>query len=177
MRGNDGNVMLQELRDARAERQIRADVLHGLENQRMMRDDEVRVCLDGLLHDAIADIEAADDALCPLRRASDEQAGVVPVLGEMLRREAFHDVHGFLYAYHTKRSSNALMRSFIFLYFALFFARSLFSMPAAARRVAKSRLSMWWRRSSGFFSQSTGPISSVKGSGILRRPFSARMTV
>ena len=72
MRGNDGNVMLQELRDARTERQIRADVLHGLENQRMMRDDEVRVCLDGLLHDAIADIEAADDALCPLRRASDE---------------------------------------------------------------------------------------------------------
>ena len=137
--------MLQEFRDARAERQVRADVLHRFEDQRMMRDDEVRIHVDGLLHDAIADVEAADDALRPLRRTPDEQARVVPVLRQMLRREGFHDVHDFLYAYHayhTKRSSNALMRSRIFLYFALFFARSLFSMPAAARRVAKSRLSI-----------------------------------
>ena len=76
----------------------------------MMRNDEMRLLLDGEPHDLIADIKARDNALRLLRRAADEQPGIVPVLRETPRREFFHDVHDFLHAYHISRSSNALMR-------------------------------------------------------------------
>ena len=104
-----GNVVLQQHLQAMAERLIRADLLDGLEEQRVVRDNHLRPLAHGLAHDRVADVERDEDAADLPIRAADEQARVIPILCEMIRRDALQRIHDNLTFHHDRCSPNSLI--------------------------------------------------------------------
>ena len=109
MRGGHGDVVLQEDLQAVAERLVRADLLDRLEEQRMVCDDHLCPFVHGLAHDNVADVECDEDAADLPLRAADEQARVIPILCEMMRRDALQRIHDNLTFYHDRCSPSSLM--------------------------------------------------------------------
>ena len=58
-----------------------------------MRDDHVCAAFDCLVHGRVVNVERDHDTADFLRKAPDEEPGVVPILGEAGRRDAFEGVH------------------------------------------------------------------------------------
>ena len=104
-----GDVVLQENLQAVAERLIRADLLDGLEEQRVVRNDHLRSLVYRLAHDRVADVERDEDAADLPIRAADEQARIIPILCKMMWRDALQRIHDNLTFHHDRCSPNSLI--------------------------------------------------------------------
>ena len=100
MRRRNGDVVRDEGGETFPKREVGAQLLDAAKDRGVVCDDHVRPAFDGFRDDGIVHVKRNEHTPDLLRVAADEEAGVVPVLGEAARRNALQCVHDELTAEH-----------------------------------------------------------------------------